>query len=65
MSTNPRRRFSLPESQDVSIWDLSKEYTIDPKDFLSKGKASPFTGWKVFGENLMSIVGGKIVWQKR
>jgi len=65
MSTNPRKRFGLPENQDCSIWDLSKEYTINPKDFLSKGKASPFTDWKVFGENLMSIVGGKIVWQKR
>jgi len=64
MSVNPRKRFGIPESNDFSIWDLSKEYTIDPKDFLSKGKASPFTGWKVWGENLMTIAGGKIVWRK-
>ena len=65
ISVNPRKRFGFPETQDVSVWDLNKEYTIDPETFLSKGRATPFTGWKVFGENLMSIAGGKIVWQKR
>ena len=65
MSTNPRKRFGLPQSHDVCVWDLSKEYTIDPESFLSKGRATPFAGWKVFGENQMTIVGGKIVWQKR
>ena len=64
MAVNPRKRFNIPESEDFSVWDLSKEYTIDPADFLSKGKATPFAGWKVSGENLMTIVGGKIVWQK-
>jgi len=64
MAVNPRRRFNIPETEDFSVWDLSKEYTIDPADFLSKGRATPFAGWKVSGENLMTIVGGKIVWQK-
>ena len=50
--------------EDYSVWDLSKEYTIDPEDFLSKGRATPFAGWKVSGENLLTIVGGNIVWQK-
>ena len=64
MSTNPAKRFGIPLSDDFSIWDLNKEYTINPADFLSKGKASPFTGWNVWGENLMTIAGGKIVWKK-
>ena len=64
MAVNPRRRFELPETEDFSVWDLSKEYTIDPEEFLSKGRATPFAGWNVSGENLMTIVGGKIVWQK-
>ena len=59
-----RKRFNIPMTEDFSVWDLSKEYTIDPEDFLSKGRATPFAGWKVSGENLMTIVGGKIVWQK-
>lgn len=64
MSDNPRKRFDLPKSQDFSVWDLEREYTIDPEAFLSKGRATPFAGWKVFGENLMSIAGGKIVWRR-
>ncbi len=60
----PRKRFGIPLTEDCSIWDLSAEYTIDPQTFLSKGRATPFAGWKVSGENLMTIVGGKIVWQK-
>ena len=63
MSVNPRRRFGLTESEDYSVWDLQKQYTIDPVNFLSKGKATPFAGWQVCGENKMTIVGGKIVWQ--
>ena len=64
MAVNPRKRFNIPMTEDFSVWDLSKEYTIDPAEFLSKGRATPFAGWKVSGENLMTIVGGKIVWQK-
>lgn len=64
MVVNPRKRFNLPASEDFSVWDLDKEYTIDPEQFCSKGRATPFEGWKVFGENQMTIVGGKIVWQK-
>ena len=65
MADNPRKRFGIPETEDFSIWDLEKEYTIDPDDFCSKGRATPFAGWQVFGENLMTIVGGKIVWHKK
>ena len=64
MAVNPRKRFNIPMTEDFSVWDLSKEYTIDPEDFVSKGRATPFAGWNVSGENLLTIVGGKIVWQK-
>ncbi len=65
MSVNPRTRFHLPQQEDYTLWDLNKEITIDPECFCSKGRATPFAGWKVFGENQMTIVGGKIVWQNR
>ncbi len=64
MSDAPRKRFGLPQTEDLSVWDLDSTYTIDPQTFLSKGRATPFAGWTVCGENLMTIVGGKIVWQK-
>ncbi|MBQ9147950.1 MAG: dihydroorotase [Oscillospiraceae bacterium] len=60
----PRKRFGISLGNDFSIWDLEKEYTVDPADFVSKGKASPFTGWKVQGECVATVCDGKIVWKK-
>jgi dihydroorotase len=60
---NPRERFGLPLGNDFSIWDLEAEYPIDPQDFLSLGKATPFTGWQVNGRCLLTVCDGNIVYQ--
>ena len=60
---NPRERFNIPLGNDFSIWDLDAEYTISPKDFLSKGKASPFTGRSVYGKCLLTVYGGQVVYE--
>ena len=54
LAVNPRKRFGLPFN-GITAWDLSAETTIDPKDFLSMGKATPFEGWRVKGENAVTI----------
>ena len=54
----PRERFGLPLGDDWSLWDLETEYMIDPADFLSKGKASPFAGRRVFGRCLQTVLPG-------
>ncbi len=59
---NPRKRFGIALGCDYSIWDLDAEYAVDPADFLSMGKASPFTGWKVNGKCLLTVCDGKIVY---
>ena len=60
--TNPRNRFSIPLGCDFSVWDLREEYTVDPADFLSMGKATPFTGWKVKGKCIATVCDGKLVY---
>ena len=62
MAINPRRRFGLPETEDVCIYDLQSEYTVDPREFKSKGKSTPFDGMTVTGRNLLTVCGGKVVW---
>ena len=62
LCTNPRRRFGIPMGCDYSIWDLNAEYTIDPEEFLSMGKATPFTGWHAQGKCLATVCDGKIVY---
>ena len=62
----PRKRFGIPLSEgDYSVWDLEAEYTIDPETFVSKGHATPFAGWKVFGRCLKTVCGGKTVFEKK
>ena len=61
--TNPRKRFGIPMGNDFSIWDLNAEYTIDPAEFLSMGKATPLAGWKVFGKCMATVCDGKIVYK--
>ncbi len=60
---NPRKRFELPLGGDFSIWDLDAQYEIDPKDFVSMGKATPFAGWQVNGKCMLTVCDGKIVYQ--
>ena len=61
---NPRKRFLLPLGLDFSVWDLRKEYTVDPAEFQSMGKATPFTGMKLCGRCLLTVCDGSIVWQE-
>ena len=62
MVDTPRKRFGLPMGNDFSVWDLSEEYVVDPADFLSMGKATPFTGTKLFGKCLMTVCDGNVVY---
>jgi dihydroorotase len=64
LAVNPRKRFSIPMGNDFTVWDLEKEFTVDPAQFLSKGKATPFTGWKLKGECVLTVCDGKIVYKK-
>ena len=61
--TNPRQRFGIPMGNDFSIWDLNAQYQVDPSDFLSMGKASPFTGWTVQGRCMATFHKGNAVYQ--
>lgn len=62
MAINPRRRFGLQSTDDICVYDLQSEYKIDPGEFKSKGKSTPFDGMTVSGKNLLTICGGKAVW---
>ena len=65
MAINPRERFGIPMGDDWSAWDLTKEFTVDPAEFLSAGRATPFEGERLIGENLLTVCDGKIVYQKQ
>ena len=71
MSENPRRLFALggklavDERADLAVFDLESEYEIRPEEFLSMGHSTPFEGWKVSGECVLTICRGEIAYEKR
>ena len=64
MAINPRKRFNIPLGTDYTVWDLEKDVVIESKDFLSKGKATPFENTPVKAECLLTVCDGKVVYQK-
>ncbi len=64
LAINPRKRFDIPLGMDFTVWDLEKEFTVDPDTFLSKGKATPFQGWKLKGQCMLTVCDGKIVYKR-
>ena len=68
MSANPRRIFSLEggidegQPADFTVLDLDARWKIDPDGFLSKGHATPFAGWQVEGCAVLTVVGGRAVY---
>ena len=63
MSYAPRRIMNLPDDgSSYTVFDLGEEYVIDPAQFLSKGKATPFEGWTVKGRCLKTVCNGKEVY---
>lgn len=63
MSFKPKERFGIDTNNDFAVFDISEAYKIDPKDFLSMGRATPFAGREVFGRCLLTVHGGKAVYK--
>ena len=62
---NPRKRFNIPlRNNDYTIWNLDESFTVDPDDFLSMGKATPFEGSVLNGVCYLTVHDGRIVYEK-
>ena len=63
MSFKPKERFGIDTNNDFAVFDISEAYKIDPEDFLSMGRATPFAGREVFGRCLLTVQNGKVVYK--
>ncbi len=68
MSTNPRTIMGLQqvhrgEPANLAIFNLDADYFINPENFKSKGRSTPFAGYKVQSDCVMTILNGKIVYR--
>lgn len=70
MHTNPSRRFGIGSPievgnpADLTVFDLNRSFTVDPEQFESKGKSTPFAGETLFGICKLTMVNGRLVWQE-
>jgi dihydroorotase len=69
MHTNPRRRFGLPiggtdigDVADFTVFDFSRKYTVNPDEFLSMGRSTPFEGYGVNAHCIYTEFGGRKAW---
>ena len=67
----PRRIFNLGgglqegESADITVFDLEKSFEVDPSTFLSKGRSTPFEGWQLQGECCLTLVDGRVAYERK
>ncbi len=71
MSANPARILGVPggslaigAAAHITLIDLNREWTVDATTFASKSRNCPFHGWNLKGKAVMTIVGGKVVWEE-
>ncbi|ACB86314.1 dihydroorotase [Natranaerobius thermophilus] len=71
MSTNPAKLLKLPSGKlvheapaDLTILSLDEKYTVNPGDFASLGKNSPFAGWELEGKIVATMVSGEFSYRQ-
>ena len=63
MCWGPRKRFGITSDVGFAVWNVEKGYSINPDDFATLGRATPFEGREVFGENLLTVYNGFVVYR--
>lgn len=59
-----RGTLDIGEDADLALFDLDHEFTFDKNKMLSKSRNTPYDGWKLYGETILTIMGGKKTYEK-
>ena len=60
-----RAEIAAGAEADIAVFDLNEKFTVDPDQFVSKGKSSPFTGTELYGVTELTVCAGNIVYRRR
>ena len=63
LTVNPRHRFGIEAGDSFTVWRLDETFTVDPNEFLTLGRATPYTGETLYGRCVLTVCDGKIVYQ--
>ena len=59
-----RGGLNVGDDADLAVFDLDNEFVFDKEKMLSKSRNTPYDGWKLYGETLLTIMGGKVTYEK-
>ena len=60
-----RAELAVGEAADIAVFTLDEKFTVDPSNFVSKGKSSPFTGRELWGVTELTVCAGNIVYRRK
>ena len=63
LTVNPRTRFGIEAGDSFTVWRLDESFTVDPNEFLTRGRATPYTGETLYGRCVLTVCDGKVVYQ--
>ena len=64
LTVNPRQRFGIAAGDSFTVWRLDESFTVDPNEFLTLGRATPYTGETLFGRCELTVADSKIVYKR-
>jgi len=59
-----RGGMSVGDDADLAAFDLDNEFTFDKNKMLTKGRNTPFDGWKLYGKTVLTMMGGKKTYEE-
>lgn len=59
-----RGGMNVGDDADLAVFDLDNEFVFDKEKMLSKSRNTPYGGWKLYGETILTIMGGKVTYEK-
>ena len=63
LAMSPRKRFGIPFGDDYTVWNLSEKIKVNPDEFLSMGRATPYEGEELYGKCIMTVCNNKVVYK--
>ena len=59
-----RGGMNVGDDADLAVFDIDNEYVFEKDKMLSKSRNTPYDGWKLYGDTLLTVMGGKVTYEK-
>ncbi len=63
LTENPRRRFGIAAGDSFTVWRVDESFTVDPSEFVTLGRATPYAGETLYGRCVLTVCDGTVVYQ--